>query len=65
MCSVEIANCCWDHMISCMKQSISRDDELTMMLSAGNHDNAVNKLSENLKEDKVLPWLLLYVNRYA
>ena len=65
MCSVEIANCCWDHMISCMKQSISSDDEITTMLSTGNHDNAVNRLSENLKEDKVSPWLPLYVSRYA
>lgn len=64
-CSVETANTCWHHMISCMKQAVSSDDEIMMILSAGNHDNAVEALSKSLMEDNVSPWLPLYVNRYV
>ena len=64
MCDIETANSCWDHMISCMKQSVSNDDEIMMMLSAGNHDNVVKLLSKNLREDKTSPWLPLYLSRY-
>lgn len=64
-CDIEIANSFWDHMITCMMQCINSDDEIMMLLSAGNHDNAVKLLSKNLKEDTVSPWLPLYVSRYA
>lgn len=64
-CSVETVNTCWDHMISCMKQAVSSDDEIMVILSAGNHDNAVKALSKNLMENKVSPWLPLYINRYV
>ena len=65
MCDVEIATSCWHHMISCMKQCVSSGDEIIMMLSAGNHDNVVKLLSKNLQEDKISPWLPLYVSRYV
>ena len=65
VCNVEIATSCWYHMISCMKQCVSSDDEIMMMLSAGNHDNVVKLLSKNLQEDKISPWLPLYVSRYV
>lgn len=64
-CNVEIANTCWDHMIPCMKRCVSSDDNIMMMLSAGNHDSVVKILSNNLKEDNVSPWLPLYISRYA
>ena len=62
---LKTANTCWHHMISCMKQAFSSDDEIMTTLSAGNHDNAVKALSKNLTEDNVSPWLPLYVSRYV
>ena len=65
MCNIEIANFCWDHMISCMKQFIANDDDIMMMLSAGHHDNVIKLLSKDLEDGNVSPWLPLYVSRYV
>jgi len=64
-CNIDTANSCWDHMISSMMQCIDSDDEIMMLLSAGNHDDVVKQLSKKLKEENISPWLPLYISRYV
>ena len=64
LCEPIVMITCWDHMISSMEKCLQDNDVVMVMLSAGNHEDALQSLSTSLEEEKVSPWLPVYMSRY-